>query len=53
MRCCSDYHENTRSANDINENSSDIELHFARALDNLIKSAKLSIQVLHYPILIL
>ena len=53
--CRSDYHENTRSANapnDIKKISSVIELHFARALDNLIKSAlKLSIKVLHYSIL--
>lgn len=40
--CHSDYHEKARSANapnDINKNSSDIKPHFARALDNLIKSA--------------
>lgn len=39
--CRSDYHEKARSANapnDINKNSSDIKLHFARTLDNLIKS---------------
>ena len=47
----SDYHKNTRSANDINKNLSDTELHFARALDNLIKSiTKHSMQVPQYPI---
>ena len=47
----SDHHKNTPSPNDINKNSSDIELHFGRALGNLIKPAtKLSIKVLHYPI---